>query len=100
MRELYRRDGVPEALKSGSATGIATAMRATGYFEAPVKRYAKGILGNAKSIAASLGEPQHVTLVGAAPAVRTAAGHKKKSDATWMLVAIGLGAAAVLRRKG
>ena len=57
MRELYRRDGVPEALKSGSATGIATAMRATGYFEAPVKRYAKGILGNAKSIAASLGEP-------------------------------------------
>ena len=57
IRELYRRPGVPEAMRAGDASAVARAMRATGYFEAPESQYALGIEKNAESIAASMGEP-------------------------------------------
>lgn len=63
LHELYRRDGVPEAMRDGDATRIASAMRATGYFEAPADKYARAIELNAAALAASVGEP-HVVVRG------------------------------------
>ena len=57
VRELYRRKGVPAALKSGSGLEVAKAMRATGYFEAPAGLYGKGITDRARIISQALGEP-------------------------------------------
>lgn len=57
IRELYRRPGVPEAMRAGDATAVARAMRAARYFEAPESQYAKGIELNAAAIAQSIGEP-------------------------------------------
>ena len=67
IRELYRRDGVPQALAAGDADRIANRMRAAGYFEAPESRYAKAIENNARDIAASLGEPRLVRRGGPGP---------------------------------
>ena len=64
VRELYRRDGVPEALASGDAARIANRMRASRYFEAPEARYAKAIATNATTIATNLGEPLVVAIGG------------------------------------
>lgn len=63
LHELYRRNGVSAALRQGDATAIASAMRKTGYFEAPVSRYAKAIELHASALSASLGEP-HVVVRG------------------------------------
>ncbi len=60
LRELYRREGVPEAMRAGDATRVAQRMRETGYFEAPAARYALAIENNAKDLAAQLGEPLKV----------------------------------------
>ena len=62
LRQLYRRTGVPEAMRKGDAMATATAMRSTGYFEAPANRYAQAIADNAAAIAASLGERTAVQL--------------------------------------
>lgn len=64
VRELYRREGVPEAMELGNADLIAHHMRATGYFEAPEKLYAKAIASNAKQIALNNGEPLRVVRAG------------------------------------
>jgi hypothetical protein len=64
VRELYRREGVPEAMEQGNADLIAHRMRATGYFEAPEKLYAKAIASNAKQIALNNGEPLRVVRAG------------------------------------
>lgn len=63
VRELYRRSGVPEAMRAGDATMIAERMRATGYFEAPADQYAGAIENHARAIAAALDEP-HVVVRG------------------------------------
>lgn len=57
VRELYRRKGVPSALRTGSGLDVAKAMRATGYFEAPANRYGAGITERARLIASALNEP-------------------------------------------
>jgi hypothetical protein len=57
LRELYRRPGVPEAMRAGDPAAIARAMRVSGYFEAPASRYADAIDRNAQAVASSLGEP-------------------------------------------
>ncbi len=64
VRELYRRQGVPDALAAGDAQLIAKRMRATGYFEATEDRYAKAIANNAKEIADNLSEPLVVAIGG------------------------------------
>lgn len=64
LHQLYRRPGVPEAMRRGDAVGTAKAMRATGYFEAPADRYALAIQRNASQLAAALGEPDLVTMGG------------------------------------
>lgn len=63
LRELYRRKGVPEAMKAGDALAVAHAMHKARYFEAPPKLYAQAIERNAAKIAKSLGEP-HVMVRG------------------------------------
>ncbi len=68
LRELLRRSPVRQVLASGNATAIASAMRSTGYFEAPTEVYSAAIARNAKAIAASLGEPLIVSLAGPAEA--------------------------------
>lgn len=68
VRQLYRREGVPEALAAGVATRIAERMRATAYFEAPAHKYARAIADNAASIAKSIGEPLAVHLHAPGPA--------------------------------
>lgn len=60
LHQLYRREGVPAAMRAGDATATATRMRATGYFEAPASRYALAIEQNAADIADALGEPLRV----------------------------------------
>jgi len=60
LHQLYRRQGVPEAMAAGDATAVAEAMRATGYFEAPATRYATAIETHAGELSASLGEPHLV----------------------------------------
>ena len=67
LHQLYRREGVPEAMRAGNATATADAMRATRYFEAPAAKYAKAIADVAASIATSLGEELAVTLTGPTP---------------------------------
>lgn len=57
LHELMRRAGVPAALKTGNATAIAGAMRATGYFALAADAYAARIAGAAGAIASSLKEP-------------------------------------------
>lgn len=57
IRELYRRPGVPEALASGDALAVATAMRESHYFEATAANYALAIERNAETIATNLEEP-------------------------------------------
>jgi hypothetical protein len=57
IRELLRRPAVRAVLGTGEPVAIATAMRATGYFEAPIATYAAAILRNAKAIAKATGEP-------------------------------------------
>ncbi len=64
LREVYRRPGVPEAMRAGNASLVAERMRAGRYFEAPARLYARGIVGNAKSIAASLKEKLAIDLHG------------------------------------
>lgn len=64
VRELYRRAGVPEAMRAGNADLIAHHMRKTGYFEAPEKLYAKAIASNAKQIALNNNEPLQVVRAG------------------------------------
>lgn len=56
VQTLYKRPGVPEALKYGSAQEIADAMRATGYYEAPATQYGAGLASRAKALATELGE--------------------------------------------
>lgn len=56
VRQLYRREGVPEALLRGSALEIAEAMRATKYFEASASKYGAGIDARARIIGTALGE--------------------------------------------
>ncbi len=63
LHELYRRDGVPDALRAGDASRIASAMRKSGYFEARADRYAKAIELHASALSVSLGEP-HVVVRG------------------------------------
>lgn len=63
LHELYRRDGVPAAMRAGDAWRIAHAMRKTGYFEAPTGRYAKAIELHASALAVSVDEP-HVVVRG------------------------------------
>jgi hypothetical protein len=57
IKELYRRKGVPDALRTGSGREIARAMRATGYFEAPAELYGKGIEARGLLISKALSEP-------------------------------------------
>lgn len=64
--ELTRRPAVAAALDSGNATRVANAMHDTKYFEANPAGYAKGIANVAKSIAATLREPQYLSLTGPA----------------------------------
>lgn len=60
VRELYRRPGLETALKSGDALAVATVMKKTGYYEAPLNAYALAIENNARHIAQKLGEPELV----------------------------------------
>ncbi|MEQ9323035.1 MAG: hypothetical protein RIF41_27965, partial [Polyangiaceae bacterium] len=69
LHELYRRAGVPEALRAGDATRLAERMRQTGYFEAPASKYAFAIEAHAAEIASSLGEPVAIARGGVGPAL-------------------------------
>jgi hypothetical protein len=60
VMELYRRDQVPEALRTGDTRAIAHRMKAAGYFTAPVEAYARAMEMNAKDLAEALGEPHLV----------------------------------------
>lgn len=86
LHELYRRPGVPEALRSGDTLAVAEAMRASGYFEAPAKKYALGIETRAKEIAGALHEPWNVQV----PSRRWGVA---------ALIAAGAGAVAVAARR-
>ncbi len=90
VRELYRRDGVPEGLRAGDATRIAERMRATGYFEAPADRYAKAIETHAAEIAGNLGETLRVRRGGGLVGNGTKTKTKTKDDGD------GVGIGAVL----
>jgi hypothetical protein len=68
IRELLRRGPVRQVLGSGNATAIASAMRATKYFEAPTDVYSHAIARNARAVASAVGEPLIVTLGGTADA--------------------------------
>ena len=67
LREVYRRPGVPEAMRAGNATLVAERMRAGGYFEAPAELYARLIANNAATIATNLGERLAIDLDGVSP---------------------------------
>lgn len=56
VKTLYKRPGVVEALKMGSARDIADEMRASGYYEAPASLYSAGLKSRGKKIASSLDE--------------------------------------------
>lgn len=60
LMEIYRRAGVPEALRTGDARAIAHKMRAALYFTAPVEDYATAMEKNARDIAKILDEPHVV----------------------------------------
>lgn len=97
VRELYRRKGVPPALRSGDAQAIAEAMHATHYFEAPVGAYAKAIEANARTIATRLGEPELVKRGGGA--VTPPAGDEDGDGWLWGLAIAAGVAVARWRRK-
>jgi len=98
IRELYRRPGVPEAMRAGDASAVAHAMRATGYFEAPESNYALGIEKNAESIAASLGEPAVMRRGGGAVVVPSDDGPGLGAVFTMLGLAIALAKARGGRR--
>lgn len=83
LRQLYRREGVPEAMRAGDATAVAGAMRATGYFEAPAEAYAEAIATHARAVAESLGERPAVVLA--------------RSDGWIKLLALGAVAAGAIK---
>lgn len=60
VRQLYRREGVPAALRSGDATRIADRMHATHYFELRPEAYAERIEEFAERVAEGMGEPLKV----------------------------------------
>ena len=70
LREVYRRPGVPQAMRGGNATLVAQRMRAAGYFEAPAELYARAIANNAATIAKNLGERLAIDLDGVSPLPR------------------------------
>jgi hypothetical protein len=80
IHELYRREGVPEAMRAGDATRIADRMRATGYFEAPATKYALAIENNAADIARSLQEGVQVRRGGVSTGPTTGPDKKKTTD--------------------
>jgi hypothetical protein len=65
LNTLYKQHGrsqtVLPAAQSGDIDAMAAAMRGSGYFEDSVAHYAQGLDQDARSIAASLGEPLVVT---------------------------------------
>jgi hypothetical protein len=108
VRELYRRDGVPEALALGDARLIAERMRAAGYFEAPAERYAKTIAGNAETIARNIGEPLVVAIGGVpmpppapGPVIPTTPRDKptRKGSGAAVLVLAGVGVYGLLKAR-
>lgn len=102
LRELYRRAGVPDALKAGDATAIAEAMRATGYFEAKASTYALAIEKNAAHVAKALGEPLRVRRGGGLVPVEPPPGDDDGDDLDVALgligVALGVFGLARMRR--
>jgi hypothetical protein len=102
IQEIMRRPGVPALLATGDATAVATAMRAGGYFEAPVEKYATAIVNNAKAIAASIGEPLVVRIGGRVEVASAAA--SSLSMAPNLAAVMGLGSGflvirSILRRR-
>lgn len=67
--KLLRKRATDDALNSGNADLIAATMRANGYFEAPVERYASAIASNAASIAHAMGETLLVMRADDMPAI-------------------------------
>lgn len=96
VRELYRRELVPESLRAGDAQATAKHMRATGYFEAPADKYARGIAQRAEQIASALGEPLAFTIGGVAPQLpRPGPTREVAIDPGPAAVFLGLGTAAL-----
>jgi hypothetical protein len=95
VRELYRREGVPEALRAGIGRLIAERMRASGYFEAPVSKYASAIVAHAGKVADDLGEPRAVMLDGEILPVLPAS----KRGSVALLVALAVGGGFLLWRR-
>ena len=100
VRLLYSRPLIRAALEGEKSAGeIAQAMRQSGYFEAPVDRYAFGIRERAKIVAYDLREPY---LLGGRAAPPPAPPKKYASGATvavvFALVLAGLG--VVFSRRG
>jgi len=66
VNELYlRRSKVLRAARACDMMGAVAAMRASGYFEAPLERYQEGIRARVAEIAAALGEENPIPKVGA-----------------------------------
>lgn len=87
LAQLYRRKGVPQALKDGTGLEVAQAMRATGYFEAPADRYGKGITDRARLISEALKEP---FLLGNAPPAKVSSSRAGVGVAVVGVLALGL----------
>lgn len=105
VHELLRRKAVADVINTGSATAVANAMRATGYFEAPAANYAKNLYRNAQAIATALGEKLVVTLEPPVlmPPARPPAPSSPRSSASplaVLVIALGLYELAKRSRKG
>lgn len=90
VRELYRRPGVPEAMRAGDAQAIATAMHDSQYFEADPQDYGSAIERFSEMVAEGVGEPWVVKKGGGA----VSPGGTSNGGGLGLL--IGLGAAAAL----
>lgn len=70
LHQLYRRPGVPEAMRRGDVLATAKAMKASRYFEADAEAYALQLKRHAAQLAAALDEPDLTTMGSPATSAR------------------------------